>query len=171
MLPIRPPFAEFPILTTPRLRLRALTPADVPQILPISYFEGQLAHSLAEAHHMQTLIHGEYEKGTSVPWGFVRADDDTQVVGTGGFFRGFAHEVGEMGYVLLPDFRGQGYATEAAIAMARFGFGTLGLRQITALTDPDNAASGAVLQRAGFHEVPAENSGKDRRFVLEPLKR
>ncbi len=171
MPPLRPPFAEFPVLTTPRLRLRMLTAADVPQILPISFFRGQLAKSLAEAHQMQLLIRDEYEKGTSVPWGFARADDETTVVGTGGFFRGFPDDVGEIGYVLLPAFRGQGYATEAVVVMARFGFEVLGLRQVQAFTDPANAASGAVLHRAGFREVPGDNPAKDRRFVLDPAGR
>lgn len=167
MLPLRPPFAEYPVLTTPRLRLRALTAADVPQILPISFFQGKIAYSLDEAHAMQALIWEQYEKGTSIHWGIALQPDASVIVGTCGFYRGFPANVGEVGYVLLRAYRGQGYATEAAVAMARFGFEVLGLRRITAFIDPTNDASKAVLRRAGFQEAPSEEPAKSRQFVLE----
>jgi ribosomal-protein-alanine N-acetyltransferase len=45
---------------------------------------------------------------------------------------------------------GQGYATEAAAALVAFGFGTLGLRKITATCSPANPASGRVLTKIGM---------------------
>ncbi len=167
MTPRRPPFADYPTITTARLLLRPLTAADVPQIFPISFFEGIGAVSLAEAHEMQVRIRAEYAAGTLLHWGYALAHDPTVVVGTGGFYRGFAHDVGEIGYVLLPEYRGQGYATEAARAMVQFGFDTLGLRQVAALTDPLNATSGDVLRRAGFREVPTERPSESRKFVFD----
>lgn len=163
---LRPPFAEFPSLTTARLHLRALTAADVPQILPISFFEGQQAHSLAEAAQMQAAIWGEYAKGTGIHWGIALRADPAVVVGTCGFYRGFAGDMGEIGYVLLPAFRGQGYATEAARALARLGCEVFGLREVIAYTDLDNAASMAVLRRAGFRETPSARPHEARRFTF-----
>ncbi|HEX7304503.1 GNAT family N-acetyltransferase [Lentzea sp.] len=46
---------------------------------------------------------------------------------------------------------GHGYATEAAEALADFGFGTLGLRKITATCSPENVASNRVLTKIGMH--------------------
>ncbi|MBC7446873.1 MAG: GNAT family N-acetyltransferase [Hymenobacteraceae bacterium] len=100
-----------------------------------------------------------------VHWGLARIDDETIVVGSGGFYRGFPDGVGEIGYVLLPAYRGSGYATEAVRAITRFGFDVLGLRQITAFTDQANAASAAVLRRADFREVPVAQDPASRQFL------
>ncbi|MDQ2961940.1 MAG: GNAT family N-acetyltransferase [Pseudomonadota bacterium] len=56
----------------------------------------------------------------------------------------------EVGYRLLPRAWGQGYATEGAQALVRYGFDVLGLRRILGLTHPDNVASQRVLQKAGL---------------------
>jgi RimJ/RimL family protein N-acetyltransferase len=58
---------------------------------------------------------------------------------------------GVLGYVLARDSWGNGYATEAATALLRYGFDELGLRSITATCDPDNIASAAVLNKIGMH--------------------
>jgi RimJ/RimL family protein N-acetyltransferase len=53
----------------------------------------------------------------------------------------------EVGYHLLPDARGRGYATEAARALLGYGFRTLKLSEIHAVALPHNAPSQAVMQR------------------------
>jgi RimJ/RimL family protein N-acetyltransferase len=59
----------------------------------------------------------------------------------------------ELGYRLLPDSWGKGYATEGAAALVRYGFGELGLHRIIGVTHPDNAASQRVLQKAGMRDA------------------
>ena len=56
----------------------------------------------------------------------------------------------ETGYMLLPDAWGQGFATEGASAMVRYGFDDLSLDRIIGVTHPDNVASQNVLQKAGL---------------------
>ena len=56
----------------------------------------------------------------------------------------------ELGYVIDPDHHGQGYATEAARALLRYGFETMGLHRIVAICDPRNAASVRVLEKLGM---------------------
>jgi RimJ/RimL family protein N-acetyltransferase len=56
----------------------------------------------------------------------------------------------ETGYMLLPDAWGQGFATEGASAMVRYGFDDLGLDRIIGVTHPDNVASQNVLRKAGL---------------------
>ncbi len=56
----------------------------------------------------------------------------------------------ELGYIYRPEAWGQGVATEAAAAVLDYGFGTLGLDPIIALTDPDNHASQQVLTKIGL---------------------
>jgi len=57
---------------------------------------------------------------------------------------------GEIGYEIDPAYWGQGYATEAAGAMVRFGFEEVGLHRIGAWTVADNAASRRVLEKLGM---------------------
>ena len=67
--------------------------------------------------------------------------------------RSVSFRTGEIGYIVHPDLWGQGYATEAAAALLRFGFDELGLHRIYATCDPRNVASGRVLQKCGMaHE-------------------
>jgi RimJ/RimL family protein N-acetyltransferase len=56
----------------------------------------------------------------------------------------------ELGYRLGQHFWGQGYATEAAGALVRYGFEELGLPLITAIADARNQSSNRVLGKAGL---------------------
>ncbi|MGI5525634.1 GNAT family N-acetyltransferase [Micromonospora sp. CA-259024] len=56
-----------------------------------------------------------------------------------------------LGYALLPDWRGRGYATRAVRLLAGWAFGPAGIARITAGTVPENTASHRVLERVGFH--------------------
>jgi RimJ/RimL family protein N-acetyltransferase len=57
---------------------------------------------------------------------------------------------GEVGWFLAPGARGRGYATEAAEAMLKLGFGELGLHRIEARLDALNTASAALCERLGM---------------------
>lgn len=56
----------------------------------------------------------------------------------------------ETGYLLLPEAWGQGFATEGASALVRYGFDDLRLERIIGVTHPDNVASQNVLRKAGL---------------------
>lgn len=56
----------------------------------------------------------------------------------------------ELGYEINPKFWGQGYASEAALAMRSFGFNKLGLHRIWAHCIEDNLASRRVLEKVGM---------------------
>ena len=51
---------------------------------------------------------------------------------------------------------GQGYATEAAGRLLRFGFEDAGLRRVFAECHPDNRASARVLEKIGLKPEPCE---------------
>jgi RimJ/RimL family protein N-acetyltransferase len=59
----------------------------------------------------------------------------------------------ELGYWLGRPHWGAGYATEAARAVLGYGFGALGLPEVTAGWFADNPASGRVLAKLGFVET------------------
>jgi len=72
-------------------------------------------------------------------------------------------EDADIGYAFLPEFRGQGYALEAAQAIMDFARNSLALPRIVALVSPDNRASVRLLEKLGLRRerhltVPGETS-------------
>lgn len=56
----------------------------------------------------------------------------------------------EVGWRLDPHYWGQGLATEGARAALGFGFGVLELDEIVSIYEPENLASGRIMQRLGM---------------------
>lgn len=56
----------------------------------------------------------------------------------------------EVGYRFAKPHWGRGYASEAAAASVRYGFGALGLTRIVAVVEPPNVASRKVLEKIGL---------------------
>lgn len=63
----------------------------------------------------------------------------------------------EIGYRLAHSYWGQGFATEAAQAIADFAFDQIGLYEIVATAGKANAASCRVMTRIGMKHDPAED--------------
>lgn len=57
---------------------------------------------------------------------------------------------GEIGWILLPEYRGQGYITEAGQALLRQGFEEMGLLRVVAHCDSRNVKSSNVMERLGM---------------------
>lgn len=71
-----------------------------------------------------------------------------------------AHPLGphtEIGWRLMRDAWGQGYATEAAAAALRDVFARCGLTEVIAYTAADNSRSQAVMARLGLRRDPARD--------------
>jgi RimJ/RimL family protein N-acetyltransferase len=84
-------------------------------------------------------------------WAFI-APDSGEIVGTGAV-QHMEHNPGnplELAWRLRADQQGKGYATEAALAMARFAFERLGASQLLAVCHQENLASSAVMRRIGM---------------------
>ncbi|NNM46051.1 GNAT family N-acetyltransferase [Knoellia koreensis] len=56
----------------------------------------------------------------------------------------------EIGWVFAPDVAGQGYATEAAVALMKVAFDELGLHRVWAQLDGRNDASARLCERIGM---------------------
>ena len=56
----------------------------------------------------------------------------------------------EIGYRLIRSAWGQGYATEAVLAVRDFAFNTLGVKRLIAIIDPANVASIHVVEKVGM---------------------
>lgn len=59
----------------------------------------------------------------------------------------------ELTYTLARGVWGRGYASEAAAAVLAWSFDTLGLERVVGVTDPENAASQRVLEKAGLRRL------------------
>jgi RimJ/RimL family protein N-acetyltransferase len=59
----------------------------------------------------------------------------------------------EVGYRMRRDAWGNGFATELAIELVRYGFEDVGLQRIIGVTHPHNVASQRVLTKAGLADV------------------
>lgn len=70
----------------------------------------------------------------------------------------------EIGYGILTEYQGRGYATEAVEAMVSWALCQPEVRRVEAETEPENQASQRVLEKCGF--IPAGTTGKEGpRFV------
>ncbi len=74
-----------------------------------------------------------------------------------------------IGYALLKDYWGLGYAAEIVKAGIQYAFSDLGLKSLTAVTYKDNLASQKVLLRNGFYEdgIYAEHGNENLLFRID----
>jgi ribosomal-protein-alanine N-acetyltransferase len=60
-------------------------------------------------------------------------------------------------YVILPEYQGRGFASEAAAGLVKYAFSTLGVERLVASMATENAASVKVVERLG---MTCEGSGE-----------
>ena len=83
------------------------------------------------------------------PWEMTLKDSQEHV-GEIGFKGPVKNHSVEIGYGVMPEHEGNGYASEALRAMTQWAFGQKEVVFIEAETAPDNAASKRVLEKCGF---------------------
>jgi ribosomal-protein-alanine N-acetyltransferase len=85
-------------------------------------------------------------------WEVILTSINTTIGGIG--FGGYPNDFGEtsVGYVMDEKHRGNGYATEAVLALSQWGFSYSILKSIIADTEVTNLASQRVLAKAGFNQ-------------------
>jgi RimJ/RimL family protein N-acetyltransferase len=85
-----------------------------------------------------------------------------QAVGSCGLIRRESLNDVDIGFAFLPEYRGQGYATEAAAAVLDYGVKSAGLKRIVAIVSAANHRSIRILERIGLRfermlKLPDEN--------------
>ena len=149
--------APTPWLETLRLAMREFTPADSDDLFRLHrdprvmrfIGDGKPFDAKRHANVMQRILAYPALYPDLGFWYTTRRD-------TGAFIGWFTLKYAarsadiEVGYMLAPEAWGQGYATEGATAIVRYGFDDLGLDRIIGVTYPENFASQRVLMKAGL---------------------
>ncbi|MBC7885935.1 MAG: GNAT family N-acetyltransferase [Saprospiraceae bacterium] len=144
-----PPFDNFPNISYGNISLRQIQNSDMNDLMDISCYNAIPASTMQEAIEMQARIDKDYMDGNSIHWGIV--DNQTnKLVGTCGYYRGLNNGEGELGCVLLPRYRGQGFMTPAMLLAIDFGINVIGLKRIWAVTTTQNDKAIHLLKRLHF---------------------
>lgn len=147
-----PPYDIFPIISAERISLRQILPSDIKDIIEISFYDAKQATTLLQAAEMQAKINNDYNEGNSIHWGI--ADNETNnIVGTCGYYRGFDNDAGELGCILLPQYRGQGFMSPAMQLAIDFGLNNIGLKRVWAVTTKQNGNAIKLLNRLNFVKI------------------
>ena len=151
-------FSKMPTLETDRLILRQLRMFDAFDMYAYSKlpetteFLTWSPHSDIEfTKNYLAFVIGKYRIGEFYDWAVTLKGEEGKMIGTCGFSRiDFINDIGEIGYVISPEYRGNGYATEAAEKIINFGFNKLNFNRIEAKYIVGNDASRAVMEKCGL---------------------
>lgn len=144
------------ILTTHRLTLREATLEDAGFMLSLlsepAWREFIVDHDVtdeegAKAYLEQRIMPG-YREGRGL-W-LMLLKGSALPIGICGLVKRPFLEHTDLGFALLADYRGAGYASEASRAVLQYARDQLALRTLLAITVPHNQHSIQLLQRLGF---------------------
>lgn len=150
-------FSSFPTLRTPRLLLREIVPEDAEALFHMRSDERVMRYlgrppqqDISEAVQMIANIRQMFADNEAITWG-ISLHDNPVLIGTIGFWKmDKAHHRTEIGYVLGADYWRRGIMDEAMNAAIDYCFRVLDFHSIEANTDPENDASGRILEKHGF---------------------
>ncbi|MBI2921937.1 MAG: GNAT family N-acetyltransferase [Planctomycetes bacterium] len=145
-----------PILETARLCLRPLTLEDTDALHAVLGDPIAMVHYPKPYDREMTVGWIEWNLRNYAKYGFglwaVILKEDGRLIGDCGItvqqVDGVPRE--EIGYHILRELWGRGYATEAAAGVRDYGFGVLGLKQLISWMGVDNRASRRVAERIGM---------------------
>ncbi|MDR8412101.1 GNAT family N-acetyltransferase [Nonomuraea sp. 3-1Str] len=164
-------------LRTPRLLLRPLSEADVPGLaatgadsltqartgVPRGYTEADARAFVAVAERMRV-------RGEGIAWAAVELDGCRFAVNVDLRDVDWRNESAEVGYMTAPWARGNGYAGEAVLGVARWLFEVQRFQRLVLRAAVSNPASQRVAEKAGFvREGVARNALRGEDLVVYSL--
>lgn len=145
------------ILDTVRLTLRELTVEDAPFLRQLLNDPAYIRfigdrHVRTEEEARTYLLNGPIASYERHGFGLylVETKADQIQLGLCGLIKRDTLPDVDIGYAFLPQFRGAGYAYEAAAAIMAYGKATVGLQRIVAIVTPDNERSIHLLEKLGL---------------------
>ena len=137
-------FAAFPTLKTPRLVLRQIRPEDADAVYRLfaddevtRYYDLDTFTDPAQARDLIERFQRRFDSQIGLRWGLALANAPADLIGTCGYNIWIRPaRRGLLGYDLAPEHWGRGLMREALAAILAFGFSTMQLNRVEALTFP-----------------------------------
>lgn len=162
-----PLFPNGYILTTSRLSLHPPCVGDMNGLWPhvtnpllTTFLAWEPHQSQNETHMMISSLVASQQIGKGFHWVIRHCDEVIgliSLIDVRRTHRSWTWNRAELSYWIDPGNQGQGYATEAAIAVMSLGFELLNLHKIVVFHAIDNLSSGKVVQKLGFRLVGEEH--------------
>ncbi len=166
------------LLETDRLRIEQLSEKDAGFTLTllndaafIEHIGDRRVRNLEQAR--QYLVDGPLKSYQEYGFGMyaLRLKSTGEPIGMCGLVKRPSLGEVDIGYALLPQFRGSGYALEAARRVLHWGLSDLGLPRLIAIVSPDNFASRSLLEQLGMcHQGVVRLAGDDHSICLYGLR-
>ncbi|WP_312789499.1 GNAT family N-acetyltransferase [Sphingobacterium sp.] len=150
-------FSIFPQLETDRLQLTRTNVDHVNELLKMrsdpevmKFIPRPMARTAEEIIEFIAAIDEKISNHEMINWA-ITLKGDAKMIGTIGYYHiKPEHFRAEIGYMLLPEFQGRGFITEAIDVVVSYGFAEMKLHSVEAVLDPNNLASASVLEKCGF---------------------
>jgi ribosomal-protein-alanine N-acetyltransferase len=133
----------------------------------MKYIPRPLLKNEEEACEHIAMINSKIDNNEGINWA-ITLKGNPKLIGIIGHFRIEPQNYrAEIGYMILPEYHGQGIVAEAIKEVVRYGFDDMNLHSIEAIIDPNNLASERVLQKNGFVKEAhiLENECFDGKFI------
>lgn len=154
-------------LETPRLVIEPMTFEELAKLVVIY---GEKVPELSQAY--QEMLNGCQQHVQDYIWYTswkMCLKENGQQVGDAGFKGPAQNGRVEVGYGIIEQYQGQGYATEGVRAVCAWALRQNDVQAVEAETEPNNKASQNVLNKLGFIAT-GQNGQEGPRFILWPQK-
>jgi ribosomal-protein-alanine N-acetyltransferase len=145
------------LMETERLRLRPVTVDDTALMLAVwndpAFIENVADRGIRTVEQAREAIKAGAQKLFD-DYGYgpycMSLKSGGAMIGICGIFKRENIDDPDIGFGVLPDFCGKGYAGEAAQAVVEYAHNTLGISVLTAIVSPTNAASIGLIEKLGL---------------------
>ena len=150
-------FLPFQNLESDRLSLRQISNADIDEVFELrsnpetmKYIPRPLLTSKEEALYHIKMIQDKIEANEGINWA-VTLKGSSKLIGIVGHYKiKWEHFRSEIGYMILPEYNGNGIVSEVVGLLIDYGFNQMNLHSVEAIIDPRNTASARVLEKNKF---------------------
>lgn len=142
-------------IETARLHLKQFSPDDLDNLYrlysdrAVMKYVGKGVRTREETEMALHFLLAHWEKHGFGLWAAIHKMDERIIGRCGLVFLDNTPEV-ELGYLLEKAYWGRGLATEASLAILKYGFDTVKLDRIVAIAHPENIASRRVMEKVGM---------------------
>lgn len=145
------------LIETERLRLRPVTVDDTELMLAIwndpAFIRNVSDRGIRTIEQAREAIEGGAQK-LFEDYGYgpycMSLKTDGTMIGICGLFKRENLEDPDIGFGVLPDYCGEGFAGEAAVAVVDYARSELGIEMLTAIVSPTNVPSIGLIEKLGL---------------------